>query len=60
MPIFVIGGITPERVSDVRRAGAFGVAVVSAILASDNVDIAVRCLLEELQSCGSAIRAREL
>jgi len=60
IPIFVIGGITPEHVSDVRRAGAFGVAVVSAILASDNVDIAVRCLLEELQSCGSPIRAREL
>jgi thiamine-phosphate pyrophosphorylase len=49
IPIFVIGGITPERVSDVRRAGAFGVAVVSAILASDNVDLAARWLLDELQ-----------
>jgi thiamine-phosphate pyrophosphorylase len=59
MPIFVIGGITQKRVSDVRRAGAFGVAVVSAILAADNVEIAARGLLDELESCGAAIRARK-
>ena len=30
-----------------RRAGALGVAVISAILESENIDIAVHCLLED-------------
>ncbi len=32
IPVVVIGGITPERVSEVLRAGAWGVAVISGIL----------------------------
>lgn len=34
IPVFAIGGITVERVADVRRAGAFGVAVMSAVLSA--------------------------
>lgn len=36
IPVFAIGGITVERVADVRRAGAFGVAVMSALLSAPN------------------------
>jgi thiamine-phosphate pyrophosphorylase len=32
IPVFAIGGITPERTAEVRSAGARGVAVISAIL----------------------------
>jgi thiamine-phosphate pyrophosphorylase len=35
VPVIAIGGITPARVAEVRAAGAFGVAVISAILAAD-------------------------
>jgi thiamine-phosphate pyrophosphorylase len=36
IPVVAIGGITPERVKEVRQAGARGVAVISAILAADS------------------------
>lgn len=36
IPVIAIGGITPERVREVRRAGAQGVAVISAILTADS------------------------
>jgi thiamine-phosphate pyrophosphorylase len=42
IPVLAIGGITCERVRDVRRAGAFGVAVIGALLARDEVGEAVR------------------
>ncbi len=42
VPIFAIGGITCERVRDVRRAGAHGVAVIGALLTREDVGAAVR------------------
>ena len=33
-PVIAIGGVTPERVADVRAAGARGVGVISGILAA--------------------------
>jgi len=50
IPIFAIGGMTPERVVEVRKAGAFGVAVVSFILSADNVGTATRELLTALST----------
>jgi thiamine-phosphate pyrophosphorylase len=49
IPVFAIGGISIERVAEVRRAGAFGVAVISAILAAPNVAQATKQLLSALQ-----------
>ena len=48
MPVFAIGGITASRVGEVRRAGARGVAVVSAILSAGSVESATRQLLDAL------------
>jgi thiamine-phosphate pyrophosphorylase len=48
IPVIAIGGITPERVPEVRRAGAQGVAVISAILTADSPAAATRRFLEAL------------
>jgi len=48
VPVVAIGGITPERVSEVRGAGAHGVAAISAILAADDPPAAVRSFLGAL------------
>lgn len=36
LPVFAIGGITGERVPGVMRAGAWGVAVIAEVCASDD------------------------
>jgi len=37
IPVFAVGGITPERSPDCIAAGAGGVAVISAILAGEDI-----------------------
>jgi thiamine-phosphate pyrophosphorylase len=37
IPVFAIGGITREKVEEVVGAGAFGVALISAVLASGDI-----------------------
>jgi thiamine-phosphate pyrophosphorylase len=48
VPVIAIGGITPERVRDVRAAGAAGVAVISAILEADSPADATARFLDQL------------
>ena len=48
IPVIAIGGITPERVKDVRQAGARGVAVISAILGAASPAAATRRFLDAL------------
>jgi thiamine-phosphate diphosphorylase len=48
IPVIAVGGITPERVDAVRKAGAHGVAVISAILAAPSPAAATRRFLTEL------------
>jgi thiamine-phosphate pyrophosphorylase len=48
IPVIAIGGITPDRVGEVRRAGARGVAVISAILFADDPGAATRRFLDQL------------
>ena len=50
IPVIAIGGITPERVVEVRTAGAHGVAAISALLAADSPAIATRRFLEALNA----------
>ncbi len=47
-PVIAIGGITPERVPEVRRAGAHGVAVISALLTADSPGDATKRFLDAL------------
>ena len=48
LPIFAIGGITLENVEEVRRAGADGVAVISAIVAAPDVRQAVTGFVSQI------------
>ena len=48
IPVFAIGGMSASRASDVRRAGAFGLAVISYILGASDVTAATRALLTAL------------
>ena len=49
VPLFGIGGITKDRVRDVVKAGARGVAVVGSVMAAENVERASRELLDALE-----------
>ncbi|MEO5954887.1 MAG: thiamine phosphate synthase [Nitrospiraceae bacterium] len=46
IPIIGIGGVTAARVAEMRQAGAFGVAVITAILRADDVESATGELLD--------------
>jgi len=48
IPVVAIGGITPERVAEVRAAGASGVAAITAILDAPSPADAVRRFLAAL------------
>ena len=50
IPVIGIGGVTPARARDVRRAGAFGVAVITAILGATDVESAAREMLEAVST----------
>ncbi|MEK6605113.1 MAG: thiamine phosphate synthase, partial [Nitrospirota bacterium] len=49
VPLFGIGGITRDRVRDVVKAGARGVAVVGSVMAAADVERASRELLDALE-----------
>ena len=46
IPVFAIGGISIARAREVRGAGAFGVAVISSILAATDVAVATHEMLD--------------
>jgi thiamine-phosphate pyrophosphorylase len=51
VPVVAIGGMTPWRVAEVMRAGAIGVAAISAILAAPFPADATREFLEAIDKC---------
>lgn len=50
VPVFAIGGITSERVHEVKKTGAHGVAVISAILSTEQPAAAAKAFLDALGS----------
>ena len=46
IPVIAIGGINKENVQEVLKAGADGIAVISAVFKSENVGLATRKLFE--------------
>ena len=53
LPVFAIGGITVENVGDVMKAGASGVAVISAILKAPDITQAVSDFLAQMPAAAS-------
>lgn len=49
IPIFAIGGITAARAVEVRRAGGFGIAVLSSILSASNVEESTEALVSAVE-----------
>jgi len=50
LPVIAIGGVTPARVDEVQRTGAYGVAAIRAVWDAPDPADAARQLLEEWQS----------
>ena len=48
-PVIAIGGISVQTAGEVIRAGAHGIAVISAVCAHPEPDIATQALLNEIQ-----------
>ncbi|MNE48513.1 Thiamine-phosphate synthase [compost metagenome] len=51
LPLVGIGGITAERAAEVIRAGADGVAVISAVTRAVDVRRAVVDILHSIEGC---------
>jgi thiamine-phosphate pyrophosphorylase len=47
-PVYAIGGVKPENIGAVKRAGVRGVALISAVMAAENPREAARELLRRL------------
>ena len=47
LPVIAIGGVTPPRVGEVRRAGAYGVAAIRGLWDAPDPAAAARQMLEE-------------
>jgi thiamine-phosphate diphosphorylase len=56
VPLVAIGGITVDNAAEVIRAGADGVAVISAICAQPDPEAATRTLLDRLLSAARSGR----
>ena len=57
IPFFPIGGVNHNNVEEVIKAGASGVAVISAVISAEDITQAAKSLLETIQSHkGSATR----
>jgi thiamine-phosphate pyrophosphorylase len=50
LPIIGIGGVTAARAQSMRAAGAFGVAVITAVLGADDVEAATHALLDAVNA----------
>jgi Thiamine monophosphate synthase len=49
LPIFAIGGIQLGQVREVTKAGADGIAVISALASAPDIEVAVSALLEQMR-----------
>jgi thiamine-phosphate pyrophosphorylase len=51
LPIIAIGGITRERIPEIIEAGAYGIAVISAVCCEKEPEAAARFLRNALKEC---------
>ncbi|GIX06963.1 MAG: thiamine-phosphate synthase [Candidatus Poribacteria bacterium] len=52
LPVLAIGGVRAEHVSELLDAGAYGVAVISAVCCAEDVVAAARQFVEAFRACG--------
>jgi thiamine monophosphate synthase len=52
LPVFALGGVRPEHASNLRNAGACGLAVISAVFAAPDPARAVSAFLESWDANG--------
>lgn len=50
IPVVAIGGITKDRIKELKGSGIDGIAVVSAIFAAENIESAAKELREEVET----------
>lgn len=50
IPLFGLGGIKSEMIRDVLNAGAYGIALISAVISAEDVKAATRQLLQEIKN----------
>ncbi len=50
IPVFALGGINEENALEPLKAGAFGLAVISAVIAAEDPGVAARRLMEKIRS----------
>ncbi len=51
LPVYALGGITPERIAELRGTGAAGAAVIGAVFGAGSPGDATRALLGALAAC---------
>ena len=56
VPVIAIGGINRQNVRDVIAAGADGIAVISAVVASPDITAAAQELKDLVQECKRSVR----
>ncbi|HSE95706.1 MAG TPA: thiamine phosphate synthase [Methylomirabilota bacterium] len=52
LPVVAVGGVTPERVGELRAAGAAGVAAIRALLGADDPARATEAFLRAWEAAG--------
>jgi thiamine-phosphate pyrophosphorylase len=58
IPVFGLGGIKSENIAQVMRAGADGVAMISAILAGDDIQTAAELMNRRIGEAANGNKAR--
>ncbi len=49
VPVFALGGVKETNIKEVRRAGAYGYAMISEIMAADNIKETTEKILKEIR-----------
>ena len=60
LPVLAIGGVTPDKVEEVVKAGAAGVAVISAIAKAEDVKAAAEEMSSALKTAWAKLPAAEV
>ena len=60
LPVLAIGGVTADNVEEVIKAGAAGVAVISAIAGAEDVKAAAEAMSNALKTAWAGLSAAEV